>query len=203
MFGNTLSATTTAADVKALVDSFFEASKLSWQSFKHICTDGDPAMIGAKTEFVTLMKNKWSHMTSSHCSLNRCTLISKALSLHFMEVMDVAAKVINFICSRAKIHQLFRLLAKDMRAQHMVLLFYTEVRWLSRGKCLYRLYELKNKVEIFLQGNKNNHHVQFHNEEFDVMLAYLANVLGNLNDMNLSLQDRNATVSDIKTSWLG
>ena len=33
-FSNTLSATTTTADVKTLVDLFFEANKLSWQNFK-------------------------------------------------------------------------------------------------------------------------------------------------------------------------
>ena len=69
LFGNTLSATTTAADVKALVDSFFEANELSWQNFKHVCTDGAPAMIALKLKFATLVKNKWPHMTFSHCSL--------------------------------------------------------------------------------------------------------------------------------------
>ena len=48
LFSNTLSTTATAADVKALVNSFFEASELSWQNFKHICTDSAPAMIGVK-----------------------------------------------------------------------------------------------------------------------------------------------------------
>ena len=36
-----------------------------------------------------------------------------------------------------------------MGAQHVGLLFYSEVRWLSKGKCLSLLYELKNEVEIF------------------------------------------------------
>ena len=58
LFSNTLSATTTTADVKALEDSFFEANKLSWKNFKHICTDSAPAMIGVKSEFVTLVKNQ-------------------------------------------------------------------------------------------------------------------------------------------------
>ena len=43
LFSNTLSTTTSAANVKALVDSFFEVNKLSWQNFKHICTDGCPS----------------------------------------------------------------------------------------------------------------------------------------------------------------
>ena len=63
LFSNTLS-TTTTADVKAIVDSFFEANELSWQNFKNICTDGAPAMVGVKSRFVTLLKNEWSHVTS-------------------------------------------------------------------------------------------------------------------------------------------
>ena len=39
-FCNTLSATTTAADIKVIVDSFFETNELSWQNFEYICTDG-------------------------------------------------------------------------------------------------------------------------------------------------------------------
>ena len=69
LFSNILSPTTTAADVKALVGSFFEANELCWQNFKHICTDSAPAIIGIKSGFVTLVKNEWSHVTSSHCLL--------------------------------------------------------------------------------------------------------------------------------------
>ena len=115
--------------------------------------------------------------------------------------MNVAVEVINFIRSRANNYRLFHL-AKEMGTQHVGLLFYAKVRWLSRDKCLFRLYELKNEIEIFLRINKNNLRVQFHNEEFVVMLAYLANVFGHLNDMNLSLQGRDVIVSDVRqTGW--
>ena len=204
LFSNTLSATTVAADVKALAKSYFDVNELSWQNFKRICTDGAPAMIGAKSGFVTLVKNKWPHVTSSHSSLHQYILASKTLPLqvHLMEVMDVAVKVINFIRSRANNYRLFHS-AKEMDAQHVGLLFYAKVRWLSRDKCLFRLYDLKNEIEIFLRENKNNPHVQFHNKEFVVMLAYLADVFGHLNDMNLSLQGRDVTVSDVKDKLAG
>ena len=58
LFCNTLSITTTAADIKTIVDSFFEANELSWQNFKLICTDGALAMIGIRGEFVMLVKNE-------------------------------------------------------------------------------------------------------------------------------------------------
>ena len=197
-FSNALSATTAAANVKARVDSFFEANELSRQNFKHICTDGAPAMIDIKTGFVTLVKNEWPHATSSQCSLHRYNLASKTLPLYFLEIMEVAVKVINFIRSRAKNHRLFQLLAEEVG-----LLFYAKVRWLSRGKCLSRLYELQNEVEIFLRENKNSFHVQFHIKEFVVMLAYLADVFGHLNDMNLSLQGSDVTLSDVKDKLAG
>ena len=94
--------------------------------------------------------------------------------------MDVAFKVINFIRSRAKNHRLFQLLVKEMGAQHVGLLFYIKVR---KQMTLW-LHKFQNEVEIFLRENKNNLHVQFHKEQFAVMLAYLADVFGHLNDMN-------------------
>ena len=48
LFCNTLSATTTAADIEAIVESFLEANELSWQNFKHICTDGALVMISVR-----------------------------------------------------------------------------------------------------------------------------------------------------------
>ena len=70
LFSNTLSATATGADVKALVDSFYKANEFNWQNFKHICTDGAPSMIGIQSGFVTVMKNEWPLVTSLHCSLS-------------------------------------------------------------------------------------------------------------------------------------
>ena len=80
----------------------------------------------------------------------------------------------------------------------MGLLFHTKVRWLSRGKCLSQFYELKNKADFFLRKNKNNLYAHFLREEFVVLLAYLADVFGHLNDINLSLQDRDVTVSHVR-----
>ena len=99
LFCNTLSATTTTADIKAIVESFFGANELSWQNVKHICIDTALVIIGVRIEFVTLVKNEWPHVTSSHSSLHRYALASNTLPPRLMEV---AVKVINSIHSRAK-----------------------------------------------------------------------------------------------------
>uniref|UniRef100_A0A8C4WVN9 Uncharacterized protein n=1 Tax=Eptatretus burgeri TaxID=7764 RepID=A0A8C4WVN9_EPTBU len=188
LFCNTLPTTKTAADIK---------------NFKHICTDGAPAMVGVRGGFVMLVKNEWPHVTSSHCSLHRYALASKTLPPRLLEVMDVALKVINFIRAKAKNHRLFQLLANEMGVEHVGLLFHTKVRWLSRGKCLSRQYELWVEVEFFLRDNENNLHVHFDNEEFVMMLAYLADIFRRLNEMNQSLQGCNVTVSAVQEKLAG
>ena len=57
---------------------------------------------------------------------------------------------------------------------------------------------LKMELKYLSSKNKNNLHVQFHCEKFVVMLAYLADVFGHLNNMSLSLQGRDATHSDVE-----
>ena len=104
---------------------------------------------------------------------------------------------------KGKNHRFFQLLVKEMGAQHVERLFNIKVRWLSRRKRLSLLYQIINEVEIFLRENKNNLHVQFRKEEFVVMLAYLADVFGHLNDMKWSLQGRDVTVSDAKDKLAG
>ena len=203
LFCNSIPTTTTAADVKVIVESFFKANGLTWLNFKHICTDGAPAMVGCRGGFITLVKDEWPHITSSHCSLHRYALASKTLPEHLMEVMDAAVHIINFIRARAKNLRLFQVLAEEMGAQHMGLLYYTKVRWLSRGKCLTRLYELRAEVDIFLRDNHSNLQVHFDNEDFLIMLAYLPDVFGRLNEINITLQGRDITVSDVQDKLVG
>ena len=60
-------------------------------------------------------------------------------------------KAINWIRGRAPNHRLFKSLYQDYSKEYFVLLFHTEVRWLSRGRALTRFFELRNKVKSFLK----------------------------------------------------
>ena len=66
------------------------------------------------------------------------------------EVVDESVIIINFIKSRPKNTRLFEMLCEDMDSLHTSLLLHTKVRWLSRGKTLTRLFEMKPEVRIFL-----------------------------------------------------
>ena len=83
-----------------------------------------------------------------------------------------------------------------MGAEHEVLLYHTEVRWLSRGQVLKRLFELRKEVSTFLKYKNLEYSNRFDNEEFLLGLAYLADIFSHLNEINLSIQGYGVTVME-------
>nr|CAI5861737.1 unnamed protein product [Callosobruchus analis] len=77
-------------------------------------------------------------MLSSHCVIHRQASASKPLPQKLRQTLDSAIKV------------LFTLLCEYLDSDHKLLLFHTNVRWLSKANMFSRLHELK-EVIIFLE----------------------------------------------------
>jgi hypothetical protein len=75
----------------------------------------------------------------------------------------------------------------------MSLLLHTEVRWLSRGKTLIRLFEMNSEDRIFLIDDDFALGNRLCDERWIMNLAYLADIFKKLNDLNLSLQGKVVT----------
>lgn len=72
-----------------------------------------------------------------------------------------------------------------MGAEHQAVLFHSEARWLSRGKVLSRVFELREQIRVFLeQEQKYKDAERFSDENFLVKLAYLSYIFGKLNKLN-------------------
>jgi len=67
--------------------------------------------------------------------------------------LDISVKTINWIMGRTLNHRLFNSHCEDLGSEHKVLLFNTEVRWLSCGRCFNRFFELREQLKV-LSGEK-------------------------------------------------
>lgn len=95
----------------------------------------------------------------------------------------------NHIKKSALNSRLFTALCEDLGAEYKTLLFHTEVRWLSKGNMLGRLFELRDEVMQFLENNKQTElYVEFRKPGVHVALAYLSDIFESLNTLNLKLQ---------------
>ena len=198
LFCEPLSETTKAADVLEMVNNFFAKQDFNWKrNIGSLCTDGAPAMLGKTSGFASLVKKEAPHIIVTHCFLHRHALASKTLSPALKEILSVSVKIVNFVRARALNNRIFKRLCQEMGAQHEVLLYHTEVRWLSRGQVLKRLMELRKEVSFFLREKQNPLSVQFDKKEFIYGLAYSEDIFGHLNEVNLSFQGPDVTIMDV------
>ena len=160
-------------------------------------------MIGVRSGFVARVREKNPSITVVHCVIHRQVLASKTLPEELKIVMDTVIKSINFIKTRASNTRLFKAMCEELGSEHVGLLFHTEVRWLSRGRVVQRVYELRNEISDFLATKDHCDAEKFKDDIFLVKLAYLCDVFGALNSLNLSLQGQGSCLLDVQSKLDG
>ena len=98
-----LETTTKAQDVFVLIDNFFQENGIEWKNLCGICTDGAPAMLGSRSGFQKLVKDRSLQVTGIHCIVHRQALACKTMPPHTLTVMTLVIKIVNFIKSRARL----------------------------------------------------------------------------------------------------
>ena len=93
----------------------------------------------------------------------------------------------NFIKSRALNHRQFQEFLEDVEAEHGDLMFYCEVRWLSKGNMLRRFYDLKEQVSVFM-NMKDKAMPELDDPAWMCDVAFLVDVTSHLNELNTKLQ---------------
>ena len=196
LFCKPLTTTTKAIDVMNIFSEFFEKEELYWSTLTGVCTDGAPGMLGSKSGFATLVKKKNPDITNIHCMIHREALASKTLPINMKSVLQTLIKMVNFIKKSALNTRVFRLLCQELNSNHKDLLYYTAVRWLSKGNVIARVYELMDELKIYFksQGKNAEHLLNEITDNFKENVAYLADIFEALNLLNLQLQGPDTTI---------
>lgn len=186
--------TTTGADIFDVINGYFIQNEISWKNCCGLSTDGAKSMSGCFIGLRALVKEVAPHVTWTHCCIHRQSLACKNLPTDLKLVLDDAVKIVNFIKKQALNSRIFKCLCEEMDSLHLNLLYHTEVRWLSRGKVLSRLFELRNEVQLFFEGTTFQHSSKLHDSNWLQCLAYLSDIFLQINKLNLSLQVSAITV---------
>lgn len=84
-----------------------------------------------------------------YCSIHREALAAKGMHVDLKNVLDTTVKIVNFVKAKPLNNCAFTALCNEMGIDHTSLLLHTEVRWLSRGKVLTCVFELKDELKLF------------------------------------------------------
>ena len=182
--------TTTRADILKALLHCSNIMSLDLSKLVSATTDGAPAMTGKNKGAVALLQK---HLEDLGCNDKitqlRCLIHQKALcakTTNLKNVMDPVVKAVNMILSHKLNHRQFRQLLQEAENQYGDILYFCDVRWLSRGSMLARVYELRNEIANFLE-NKNINAVEFCNPEWVSNLAFLVDITSHLSKLNLQL----------------
>ncbi len=91
-------------------------------------------------------------------------------------ILDDAVRMENYIKSRPLQARLFSLLCEEMGSEHRQLLLHTKFYWLSRGRVLTRLFQLRDEVRKFLIDSKFELADRLCDFDWLCKLAYLADI---------------------------
>ncbi|KAK5648664.1 hypothetical protein RI129_003556 [Pyrocoelia pectoralis] len=161
---------------QCLYNMFLEATQdfnVDWaKKCIAICSDGAKAMNGSKSGFITTLKELMPNACWMHCFLHRQALAAKTLPQEYNQVLNIIIKIVNSIKGKSLQTRLFPVICQDMCSLHQNLLYHTEGRWLSKGKVLTRVFELRAELLVYLQQARSEYSKFICDSEFLLKLAF-------------------------------
>ena len=127
--------------------------------------------------------------TFLHCIIHQEVLCKNVLDMR--HVVDPVVKIVNFIRARGLNHRQFTKLLEDCDPDHSGVPYHTAVRWLSVGKVLRRVWDLKTEILLFLEiKGKDKEFPQLKQSEWLSDLAFAVDLFEYMNELNIKLQGK-------------
>ena len=121
--------------------------------------------------------------------IHRQALASKTLPDPLRVHLQTVINIVNFVKGSALNTRIFRNLFKEMDAIHDSLLYYTQVRWLSRWNVMIKFHDLLGEIQSFLENQRKDVLLAKTKDDFfGLSLAYLSDILELLNELNRKMQ---------------
>ena len=196
-----LRGTTTGKDIFDAMLQCVEQYSLDFSRLVCVTTDGAPAMTGQTKGAASLLvrhceaAGHTQPIHKMHCIIHQEALCAKSANL--VDVMSVVVKVVNSILSRSLNHCQFEALVDEADVQYGDLLYYCEVRWLSRGAMLSRVCDLQKEIATFLRQKNLPYADQFVDPRWLARLALLTDITTHLNALNVKLQGKDILITDV------
>lgn len=113
--------------------------------------------------------------------------------------MDLVTEVTNLIRggNRSLSHRRFLALLDEVDAAYGDLQMHTDIRWMSRGKCLERFFEITVFLEDSVRGDVSTYCKKLKDTAFLWDLAFLTDISSHLNNLITKLQGRDQTICDL------
>ncbi|XP_075719811.1 protein FAM200C-like [Rhinoderma darwinii] len=124
----------------------------------------------------------------NNLSWDMVSAATKTLPPKLAEVLEIVVECVNYVRNSALRHRIFSELCKEMGSEFEVLLYHSNVRWLSRGLVLNRVFAVRVELALFLQEHQHRHADFLKNSEFILILAYMADIFAALNHLNQQMQ---------------
>ena len=196
-FCGQLSKNTTGKEILKKVDSFFQEHRLSWANCVSACADGVPSMMEIRKGFMSFVNKENNDILIVHCYLRRENLAAREIQENLTVVFKEVVSVVNYIKSRPLCTRLFRVFCDKLGTEPGGLLYHSNIPWLSRGKVLERVANLRNKVGAFFKEQKHELSERFSDNEWIAKLLFLADFFSHLNQLNTSMQGKDKIFLDV------
>ena len=187
--------TTTGKDIFECVENTFRTMELPWQKIVSVTTDGCPSLTRKNVGLLKRLSDRVAEIDCTreliflHCIIHQKVLCKKVLDMK--RVVDPVVKIVNFIRARGLNYRQFITLLEDCDSDHSGVPYRTAVRWLSVGKVLRRVWDLKTEILLFLElKGKDKDYPQFKQSEWLSDLAFAVDLFKHMNELNTILQGK-------------
>nr|XP_037846454.1 general transcription factor II-I repeat domain-containing protein 2B isoform X2 [Chlorocebus sabaeus] len=195
-----MTGTKSGNEIFSRVEKSLKKFCIDWSKLVSVASTGTPAMVDASNGLVTKLKSrvatfcKGAELKSLCCIIHPESLCAQKLKMD--HVMDVVVNSVNWICSRGLNHSEFTTLLYELDSQYGSLLYYTEIKWLSRGLVLKRFFESLEEIDSFM-SSRGKPLPQLSSIDWIRDLAFLVDMTMHLNTLNISLQGHSQIVTQM------